>query len=191
MNRLARALTTIALAFGCWLTPGQAAAQPQRILDRTALVRQAAALTHSNYIRYVRGEGPCQTGDASPGARTIWAATLGCIQTPSPTIYTALLLPVMTSGAGAPNAKVVATFVVSQVLGAAHLFASAHIPNSTATQGSQGVFITKPGTYTVTGKPFTMQANQPYHAAASVYMLDKCESACAVVARVTDLRWAF
>jgi len=191
MNRLALLLTTIVFALIFWAPAGRIAAQSQRTLDRAALARQAKVISSSNYIRFVRGEGPCQTGDASPGTRTIWAATLGCIQTTSPTIFCALRLPVMTSGAAAPDAKVAATFVVSHILGAAHLIASAHIPDSTATRGAQAVFISKPGTYTVTGKPFAMEANQPYHAAATVYMLDGCESACAIVAKVTDLKWVF
>lgn len=180
---------------------GQTPVRPGR---QVLVKRLQAMMAKGDHQKFAWGSGPCNSFAADLPTRKVWGAVMKCPpqgnQADLSYGYGGFKLDPLTSGAPLQGAKVAVTFEVSQILGAARLYAAA------VAQGEGQAFmtewesapiktimaVTQPGTYVVETPVFTLEADKSYHAEAVVRLhTAACPEACLAVVKVTDLKWAF
>ncbi len=160
---------------------GRAFAQPGAA--NVQAVRQLAAFVASSYEKYVFGTGDYKIADVDVNSRKVRAAML---RSANGQLVAGLKLKPLTSGGALPNARVVATFDVTQVVGTVTIEVAAVEAGNF--HGVDLERVSQPGRYTLTGQPFTLEAGTPYEARGQVYMM-ACPEICGVSMRVVEVKW--
>lgn len=178
----------VALICGLWLAPAPANAQTIRRPDVKTAVKGSAAAVSAQYEKSVTPDATCMTADAKPATKEVWAAQLACKG--GSQLKAGFRLAPLTTAAPIPNAKIVATFEVSQVVGSVSLSVASR--KGGMAFGVGNLAVSRPGTYTVTSQqPFTLEADQPFKAEAHAYFGTHSSGVDAVVLRITEIKWEF
>jgi len=175
---------------------GQTTKPLTRQVDRAAISKIAAALPSQGWQRSVWSQGSCQTGDAKPMERKVWAAVMGCEKVLTGAavrwIHSGFHLPALTPSGTFPNVKVSASFDVTSIVGTAWLEVGV-VPTGVFGTGPARTVrqVTAPGTLTVLSNAITLEAGKSYEAGAWVNVNDLGGEICGAVATITEIKWVF
>ncbi len=130
--------------------------------------------------------GDCTAAGADVGSRRVWAAVLGCAQ--SPQVTAGLKLQPLTNSGAQPYGKIVATFEVTQVVGSVMLEVLARQHGSPS--GTSIQWIKQPGRYTLVSHLMKLQVGLPYEAIAEAFVAP-CRELCGVSMKIVEIKWEF